>query len=95
MTVEILKSITNSVQFVRDTVEIYFKGISEPKGDALKCPYSEDTYTNRFSMKLTPIAANQNEVEFTNGTQVRPFIDTGVITGDPLDPKKHPTIGLQ
>ena len=70
MPVELLKIITNSVQFVRDTVEIYFKGISEPKGDALKCPYSEDTYTNRFSMKLTPIAANQNEVEFTNGTQV-------------------------
>ena len=46
-------------------------------------------------MKLTPIAANQNEVEFTNGTQVRPVIDTGIIEGDPLDPKKHPTIGLQ
>ena len=70
MTVEILKSITNSVQFVRDTVKIYFKGIGNKKGDPVKCPYSEDTYTNRFSMKLTPIAANQNEVEFTNGTQV-------------------------
>ena len=70
MTVEILKSITNFVAFVREIVENYFKGISEPKGGRIKCPYSEDTYTNRFYMKLTPIAANQNEVEFTNGTQV-------------------------
>ena len=31
----------------------------------------------------------------TEGTYVRPFVDTGVITGDPLDPKLHPTIGLQ
>ena len=31
----------------------------------------------------------------TEGTQVRPVIDTGIIEGDPLDPKKHPTIGLQ
>ena len=31
----------------------------------------------------------------TEGTDVRPVIDTGVIIGDPLDPKLHPTIGLQ
>ena len=67
---EILKSITNSVQFVRETVENYFKRIVDTKGGRVKCPYNEDTYSNRFSMKLTPIAANQNEVEFTNGTQV-------------------------
>ena len=70
MTVEILKSITNSVQFVRDTVEIYFKGIVYTKGDPLKCPYYVSTDSNQTHMKLTPIAANQNEVEFTNGTQV-------------------------
>ena len=70
MTLEILKSITNSVTFVRETVENYFKGIVVIKGGRIKCPYIEDTYSNRFSMKLTPIAANQNEVEFTNGTQV-------------------------
>ena len=62
--------ITNSVTFVRETVENYFKGIVVIKGGRVKCPYNEDTYSNRFSMKLTPIAANQNEVEFTNGTQV-------------------------
>ena len=67
---EILKSITNSVQFVRETVENYFKGIVVIKGGRVKCPYNEDTYSNRFYMKLTPIAANQNEVEFTNGAQV-------------------------
>ena len=70
MTVKFLKSITNSVQFVRDTVEYYFKGIGNTKGDRVKCPYSEDTYTNRFSMKLTPIAANQTELSLNNGTQV-------------------------
>ena len=70
MTVEILKSITNSVQFVRDTVKIYFKGIGNKKGDPVKCPYSVSTETTQTHMKLTPIAANQNEVEFTNGTQV-------------------------
>jgi len=58
------------VTFVRETVENYFKGIVVIKGGRVKCPYNEDTYSNRFSMKLTPIAANQNEVEFTNGTQV-------------------------
>ena len=62
--------ITNSVTFVRETVENYFKGIVVIKGGRVKCPYNEDTYSNRFYMKLTPIAANQNEVEFTNGTQV-------------------------
>ena len=31
----------------------------------------------------------------TEGTDVRPVINTGVIIGDPLDPKLHPTIGLQ
>ena len=62
--------ITNSVTFVRETVENYFKGIGNTKGGHIKCPYNEDTYSNRFYMKLTPIAANQNEVEFTNGTQV-------------------------
>ena len=70
MTVEILKSITNSVQFVRDTVKIYFKGIGNKKGDPVKCPYSVSTETTQTHMKLTPIAANQNEVEFSNGTQV-------------------------
>ena len=70
MMLEILKSITNSVTFVRETVENYFKGIGNTKGGHIKCPYNEDTYSNRFYMKLTPIAANQNEVEFTNGTQV-------------------------
>ena len=70
MTVEILKSITNFVQFVRDTVESYFKVIGNTKGDPLKCPYYVSTDSNQTHMKLTPIAANQNEVEFTNGTQV-------------------------
>ena len=56
------------MQFVRDTVEYYFKGIGNTKGDPLKCPYSEDT--NRFYMKLTPIAANQTELSLNNGTQV-------------------------
>ena len=70
MTVEILKSITNSVTFVRDTVENYFKGIIDTKGGQLNCPYSVSIDSNQTHMKLTPIAANQNEVEFTNGTQV-------------------------
>ena len=70
MTLEILKSITNSVQFVRETVENYFKGIVVIKGGRVKCPYYVSTDSNQTHMKLTPIAANQNEVEFTNGTQV-------------------------
>ena len=70
MTLKIVQSITNSVQFVRDTVEKYFKGIGNTKGDPLKCPYYVSTDSNQTHMKLTPIAANQNEVEFTNGTQV-------------------------
>ena len=68
--VEIFKSITNSVTFVRETVENYFKGIVDTKGGRVKCPYNEDTYSNRFSMKLTPIAANQTELSLNNGTQV-------------------------
>ena len=67
---EILKSITNSVTFVRETVENYFKGIIDTKGGRLNCPYSVSIDSNQTHMKLTPIAANQNEVEFTNGTQV-------------------------
>ena len=70
MTLEILKSITNSVTFVRETVENYFKRIGNTKGGRVKCPTIEDTYSNRFSMKLTPIAANQTELSFTNGAQV-------------------------
>ena len=62
------KSITNFVTFVRETVENYFEGIGNKKGEPRKCPYSEDT--NRFYMKLTPIAANQTELSFTNGAQV-------------------------
>ena len=31
----------------------------------------------------------------TEGTHIQPVIDTGIIEGDPLDPTKHPTIGLQ
>ena len=56
--------------FVRETVENYFKGIVVIKGGRVKCPYNEDTYSNRFSMKLTPIAANQTELSLNNGTQV-------------------------
>ena len=62
--------ITNSVTFVRETVENYFKGIVVIKGGRVKCPYNEDTYSNRFYMKLTPIAANQTELSLNNGTQV-------------------------
>ena len=42
-TLKIVQSITNSVTFVRETVEIYFKGIDNTKGDPLKCPYSVST----------------------------------------------------
>ena len=70
MTLKILKSITNFVAFVREVV-YNFKGIfSNTKGGRIKCPYSVSIDSNQTHMKLTPIAANQNEVEFTNGTQV-------------------------
>jgi len=58
------------VTFVRETVKNYFKGIVDTKGGRVKCPYNEDTYSNRFYMKLTPIAANQTELSLNNGTQV-------------------------
>ena len=70
MTLKFKEILYTFVGFVRETVKNYFKGIVVIKGGLVKCPYNEDTYTNRFYMKLTPIAANQNEVEFTNGTQV-------------------------
>ena len=70
MTLKIVQSITNSVQFVRDTVEKYFKGIGNTKGDPLKCPYYVSTDSNQTHMKLTPIAANQTELSLNNGTQV-------------------------
>ena len=70
MTLKFKEILYTFVGFVRETVKNYFKGIVVIKGGRVKCPYNEDTYTNRFYMKLTPIAANQNEVEFTNGTQV-------------------------
>ena len=68
--VEILKSITNFVQFVRETVENYFKGIVIIKGGRLKCPYSVSIDSNQTHMKLTPIAANQTVLSFTNGAEV-------------------------
>ena len=62
--------LTNFVAFVREFV-YNFKGIfSNTKGGRIKCPYSVSIDSNQTHMKLTPIAANQNEVEFTNGTQV-------------------------
>ena len=62
--------LTNFVAFVREVV-YNFKGIfSNTKGGRVKCPYSVSIDSNQTHMKLTPIAANQNEVEFTNGTQV-------------------------
>ena len=62
--------LTNFVAFVREVV-YNFKGIfSNTKGGRIKCPYSVSIDSNQTHMKLTPIAANQNEVEFTNGTQV-------------------------
>ena len=70
MTLKFKEILYTFVGFVRETVKNYFKGIVVIKGGLVKCPYNEDTYSNRFYMKLTPIAANQNEVEFTNGTQV-------------------------
>ena len=70
MTLKFKEILYTFVGFVRETVKNYFKGIVVIKGGRVKCPYNEDTYSNRFYMKLTPIAANQNEVEFTNGTQV-------------------------
>ena len=70
MTLKFKEILYTFVGFVRETVKNYFKGIVVINGGLVKCPYNEDTYSNRFYMKLTPIAANQNEVEFTNGTQV-------------------------
>ena len=70
MTLKILKSITNSVTFVPRILSSYFKGISNTKGGRLKSLNSVSTESTQTHMKLTPIAANQNEVEFTNGTQV-------------------------
>ena len=35
------------------------------------------------------------EFDVNEPPTVLPVIDTGIIEGDPLDPKKHPTIGLQ
>ena len=67
---EMHESITNSVQFVPRILSGTSEGIGNTKGDPLKCPYSVSTETTQTHMKLTPIAANQNEVEFTNGTQV-------------------------
>ena len=70
MTLKILKSITNSVTFVPRILLSYFEGIGNTKGGRLKCLSSVSTESTQTHMKLTPIAANQNEVEFTNGTQV-------------------------
>ena len=70
MTVEILKSITNFVAFVREIVENYLKGIVVIKGGRLKCPYSVSTESTQTHMNLTPIAANQTVLSFTNGAQV-------------------------
>ena len=40
------------------------------KGGLIKCPYSVETQSTQLSqMKLTPIAANQTEVSYNNGTQ--------------------------
>lgn len=69
-TLQMLQSITNSVQFVRGTVENYFKGIGNTKGGRLKCWSSVSTETTQTHMKLTPIAANQTELSLNNGTQV-------------------------
>ena len=67
---EMHESITNSVQFVPRILSGTSERIGNTKGDPLKCPYSVSTETTQTHMKLTPIAANQNEVEFSNGTQV-------------------------
>ena len=70
MTLKFKEILYTFVGFVRETVKNYFKGIVVIKGGLVKCPYNEDTYTNRFYMKLTPIAANQTELSLNNGTQV-------------------------
>ena len=56
--------------FVPRILSRTFEGIRNTKGGRLKCPYYVSIDSNQTHMRLTPIAANQNEVEFTNGTQV-------------------------
>ena len=67
-TLKMPQILTNSVTYVPKTIRSS-EGIGNTKGGRLKCFYSVSTDSNQ-SMKLTPIAANQNEVEFTNGAQV-------------------------
>ena len=40
------------------------------KGGRVKCTYSVSTRVNSVTMNLTPIAANQTVLSFTNGAEV-------------------------
>ena len=64
-----LKSITNGVAFVRETIKNYKRDIMTERGGRLKCRCSVSTESTQ-SMNLTPIAANQTELSFTNGATV-------------------------
>ena len=66
--VKFFQILTNSVTFVRETVKNYSKGIILPRGGSLKCWYSVSN--GSIQMQLTPIAANQTQLNLNDGTEV-------------------------
>ena len=46
-------------------------------------------------VKYTITPEGLYEFDVNEPPAILPVIDTGIIQGDPLDPKQHPTIGLQ
>ncbi len=46
-------------------------------------------------VKYTITSEGLYEFDVNEPPPILPVIDTGIIQGDPLDPKQHPTIGLQ
>ena len=55
--------------YVRETIKNYRRDYVTQRGDPVKCPYSVSTETTQ-SMKLTPIAANQTQLNLNDGTEV-------------------------
>ena len=66
--VKFFQILTNSVTFVRETVKNYSKGIILQRGGRLKCRNSVSN--GSIQMQLTPIAANQTQLNLNDGTEV-------------------------
>ncbi len=63
-----MKILTNSVTFVRETIKNYSEGIISQRGGRVKCLYSVSN--GSILMQLTPIAANQTQLNLNDGTEV-------------------------